>query len=212
MAGEWDVCAAIAEVIREQARSVPDVARTSGVPERTLYRIVNGQTKSVKDRTLIALAEDLDVPLSRLTGQSGSEVPDYGGHYSPVVPIPVLDQQASASLRGGVVLDHTYLREQEIPSGRVRDIVGIQVRGDCLAPDIVDGDVVIVDLARNPESGNPVVARVDETLHIKRLRVKSTGRWFLASNEGEIPIEPRQVEGVVISLQRAMAPELRRRQ
>ena len=200
--------AAIADVIRERDRTIPQVARGSGVPERTLYRIVRGETKSVKDQHLVKLAEELDVPLSRLVGPRRGIAED-PGDYSPVVAVPVIDQEASASLRGGVVLDNIYLPNEAVPEHRRRDTLALRVRGNCLAPDIMDGDTVIVDLAATPESGNPVVASVDNLLHVKRLRVKSSGRWYLTSNEGELEIEPRQVDGVVVGLYRAMGPRLR---
>ncbi len=201
MAGEWNVSAAIAEAIRERATSIPKVAAAAGIPTSTMYRIVRGETRRVSAEQIERIADALDVPQSRLTGRRLAED---AVAYQPVVAIPVIDQEASASLRGGVVVEHVYLPAEAVPEHRRRNTLALKVRGDCLAPAIVDGDQVIVDIEKTPESGNPVVATIDGHLHVKRLKVLRSGRWQLTSNEGEMDVEPWQIDGVIVGLYRAM--------
>lgn len=208
MAGEWNVAAAIAEAIRERDTSVPKVAEAAGIPVSTMYRIVRGTTKRVTQDQIERIADALDVPQSRLTGRRGTA--EDSPQYMPVIAIPVIDQEVSASLRGGVVVEHVYLPAGEVPEGHRRNTIALRVRGDCLSPAVVDGDTVIVDTEMAPESGNPVVATIDGHLHVKRLKVLRSGRWMLTSNEGELEVEPFQIDGVVVGLYRAMGPRLRR--
>ncbi len=207
MAGEWNVAAAIAEAIRERDTSVPKVAEAAGIPVSTMYRIVRGATKRISAEQIERIADALDVPQSRLTGRKTSD--DDSPQYLPVIAIPVVDQEVSASLRGGVVVEHVYLPADAVPEHRRRNTIALRVRGDCLSPAIVDGDTVIVDTEMMPETGNPVVATIDGHLHVKRLKVLRSGKWFLTSNEGEMPVEPFQIDGVVVGLYRAMGSRLR---
>ena len=203
------MAAAIAEAISESGMSVPEAAERCGIPVSTLYRIVKDQTEP-KFEQVMKIADGLDLPISRFAARAGrvglSEDPAV---YSPVVAIPVVDQEVSASLRGGVVVEHVYLPAEAVPERDRRSTIAVKVRGNCLAPAIVDGDTVIVNTDLTPESGNPVVANVEGTLHVKRLRVKQSGRWTLQSNEGEMDIEPWQVDGVVVGLYRGMAGRLK---
>ena len=188
---------AIRDAIREQGRSVSNVAKAVGHDPSWLYRIINGR-RGITAIDLERLGDELDVQF-----RHGGELREERSSYvaEPPTAIAVVDQEVSASLRGGVVVDHVYLSGR----GRVpQHIVAVKVRGDCLAPHIVDGDYVIVDTSRTAESGNPVVATVDGHLHVKRYRVKPSGATVLTSNEGEIAIQPWQIDGVVIALNRDM--------
>ena len=193
------MASAIAQLIEERGRTRADVAKALRRPPSWLYRILSGKHQ-IKAIDLQALADELDVPVSDLYPPELRQLAERAGVHVPLRWIPVIDQEASASLQGGVIVDRIYIR------GSVADaphnLVGVRVHGDCLSPWIIDGDVVVVDTNRTPESGNPVVATVEGTLHVKRLRIRPSGRWSLVSNEGEIGIEPYQINGVVISLDR----------
>jgi transcriptional regulator with XRE-family HTH domain len=192
---------AITELIKERGRTRADVAKALRRPPSWLYRILSGKHQ-IKAIDLQALADELDVPVSDLYPPELRQLAERAGVYVPLRPIPVIDQEASASLQGGVIVDHLYIRGTSASSDAPHNLVGVRVHGDCLSPWILDGDVVVVDTTRTPESGNPVVATVEGTLHVKRLRIRPSGRWSLVSNEGEIQIEPYQINGVVISLDR----------
>jgi transcriptional regulator with XRE-family HTH domain len=191
---------AIVQLIKERGRTRADVAKAINKPPSWLYRILSGKHR-IKADDLQALADELDVPVASLYPPDLRQIAERAGVYVGLRPIPVVDQEASASLQGGVIVDYIYVRGPGTGSAP-HNLVGVRVHGDCLAPWIIDGDVVVVDTTRTPESGNPVVATVDGTLHVKRLRIRPSGRWTLVSNEGEIAIEPYQINGVVISLDR----------
>lgn len=190
---------AIADAIVARGRSIPAVARAVGHDPSWLNRVVNGEIR-IKAHDLEKIEELLDVQLSAtdaLREIAGSDL-------SGTARIAVVDQEASASLRGGIVVDYVSFPASAMNPGDDQHVVALRVRGDCLSPDIVDGDYVIVDTTKTAESGNPVVAIIEGTLHVKRYRVRANGRTVLSSNEGEIPIEPRQIEGVVIGLWRQL--------
>lgn len=201
---------AIAEAIADTGRSQADVARALGRTPAWLNRIVNGE-RGIKSPDLERLADELGVQVSDFydRGVRPRRVAEGNASYlpGPLVAIPVVDQEASASLRGGMVVDQVFIDRAAAPAPD--RLVGVRVRGNCLAPDIVDGDIVVVDTSMSAEPGNPVVALVDGELHVKRYWIKGSGKHVLKSNEGEVEIEPWQIEGVVVSLHRQM--EKRRR-
>lgn len=194
MAGDPILGNAIAEAISAKGWTVPRVARALKHDPSWLYRVIHGEIR-IKAFDLEGIEELLDTQI-RATGALREVA-------VAAIPIEVIDQEVSASLRGGVVIDHVYLPEGG-PMANQQHIVALKVRGDCLSPEIVDGDYVIVDTSRTAENGNPVVATVDGQLHVKRFRVRANGRTVLASNEGEIPVSPRQIDGVVIGFWRGL--------
>lgn len=113
------------------------------------------------------------------------------------VAIPIHDQMASAGT-GQQVLEYAYW---EPPRAAGRNIVGLRVHGDSMAPDILDGDTIFFDRDKSAEPGNTVVATVGDEVVVKKLR-KRGSRLFLVGATGEIEASDAKIEGVVLSLQR----------
>ena len=171
------MASAITQLIHERGRTRANVAKALRRPPSWIYRITSGKHE-IKAIDLQALADELDVPITALYPPDLRQLAERAGVHVDLQPIPVIDQEASASLQGGVTVDHMYIRGTG--SGKApHNLIGVRVHGDCLAPWIIDGDVVVVDTTRTPESGNPVVATVDGALHVKRLRIRPSGRWTL---------------------------------
>ena len=91
-----------------------------------------------------------------------------------------------------------------------RCLVGLTVEGDCLAPAICDGDVVIIDVHERPAHGRyawitqPAEPR-GHTHWLKRLERRS-GRWhFMMADGRELERRPgMSIRGIVVAwLQRA---------
>jgi len=93
--------------------------------------------------------------------------------------------------------------------GAAANLVGIRVRGNCMADTVRDGEVVIVDRNRTgPELGKVVVWLKDGEWTLKRLR-RHNGTWLLVPDNPAyepIEIDPGQHEilGVVV---RVVRPE-----
>ena len=89
-------------------------------------------------------------------------------------------------------------------------LVGLTVEGDCLAPAIRDGDIVIVDLSEKPADGRYawIVQPAEPRGHIhwlKRLE-RRRGRWhfMMADGEGLKRRPGMSIRGIVVAcLERA---------
>ena len=119
-----------------------------------------------------------------------------------LVPVPLLDQRIPIG-------DSWPVEAEHIPLVKLNHgLVAIQVRGDCMAPRIVDGDVVIIDKDRLPELGKVIVFWWQGDWTLKRLRRRNGKWWMVPDNPAFEPIEidGKDVEplGVVI---RVVKPE-----
>lgn len=171
-----------------------EISRRVGRDPSWLSRVVN-QERGIKAEDLERLEDVLDVSFRGGGRALRERHPDY---VVELVWVPVVDQQASASLRGGVVVDRQPI-PKEIPAQRRQHLIGLRVSENSLAPRVLCGDTVIVDTMARAESGNPVVATVDGHLHAKWYKVKPSGRHVLEGDGPEIEIEPWQIEGVIVA-------------
>jgi len=90
------------------------------------------------------------------------------------------------------------------PSQSIASVKAVRVRKNSMAPDIQDGDVILVDIAsRTPVSGQVyVIRRGVGGLVVKELR-KEGGRWIAVSRNPEdrekaFPVKPEEDGGDVI--------------
>lgn len=83
-----------------------------------------------------------------------------------------------------------------------RNLVAFDVRGDCMAPRIEAGDVVIVDLSRPWSDGAIVLARHGDELLVKRAHADADGVRLTADADGVSDIAGDDVEvlGVVVRI------------
>ena len=81
----------------------------------------------------------------------------------------------------------------------------LRVTGDSMAPDILDGDLVLVRQAADADSGASVVAHIgDAEATVKRLRKANGQVWLEAVNPEYPPIRSRSLKviGRVVGLLR----------
>lgn len=178
------------------------VSRELGKSQSWVSRVLSGAI-AISDPDLELWASLLGTTTDDLWDQVGGRPRGRNPFRDALVDllrVRVLDQEGSASLSRGVLLGYTHVSPEDAMTKR--SIVGIRVRGTCLAGLIEDGDLVLVDTERTAVNGSVVVATDDEHLHIKRLAIRR-GRYVLTSNEPEeLTIDPVQIEGVVFKVQR----------
>lgn len=63
---------------------------------------------------------------------------------------------------------------------------------------IYEGDILIVDRSLEPTDGKVVIALLEGELTVKRLSVKSTGKWLVPENDRYLPILVRENSNIVI--------------
>ena len=71
----------------------------------------------------------------------------------------------------------------------------LRVRGDSMiGAGILDGDKVVVRPQQTAENGEIVVALLDDSATVKRLRRNSTGVWLMPENPAYSPIDGREAQ------------------
>ena len=95
--------------------------------------------------------------------------------------------------------------ERYIPWEGPTGCFALRVRGDSMiGAGILSGDTVIIRPQETAENGQIVVALLDDSATVKRLRRDETGVWLLPENPAYAPIDGREaaILGVVVALQR----------
>lgn len=81
----------------------------------------------------------------------------------------------------------------------------VRVKGDLMIGHrILDGDIIFVDVGRQPELGDVVVARKDEEVLLRTYKEDAKGLYLTAGNEGYpiLRLEDARILGVVVGLYR----------
>lgn len=188
--------------------TVRHLAALSDVSIATVSRIENGTITNQTEDQARAMADAFGVPFANLLAWPATEGSGGAGAGSAA---PRTSSLVSAARRralrrwGATEMADLDLEEDDVeaaaspsrsidgPSGGRRPDSGrywrVRVRGDCMGPDVRDGDEVFVDTKAELRDGMRVLAEVDGALHLKRLRSTASG-WELAPENGEpaIPV------------------------
>lgn len=156
------------------------LARYFHIPEDRLLSIAGHRSEAAEAPPRI--------PYTELLRRAEEEMP---------VAIPVVEQIVHAG--EGAPLDYVYLPPA---TARGKRLVAAYVRGDCMAPVIQEGDLVIVDMEASPQPQDIVVALVDhDDVEIKRFIRRSDGMVVLGCENPAYPeceVQDIKVLGVVI--------------
>lgn len=127
-----------------------EVAKKLGVSRTSYLKYENG-THEPDYNTLKKIAEFFSVDYNMLLGDNGGSV----------VRIPVL-----GSVAAGIPTDACECIEgyEEIPRELAQsgDYIALRVKGDSMSPRILPGDIVIVRIQSDVESGETAVVMVDD--------------------------------------------------
>ena len=173
-----------------------ELAIKSGLNPNTLRSWEVGHAKEPKPSVLVKLAKGFGISKLALedylkTGNVASIIKKeiithptgtsdlwskYNSNSTNLLKVPVypdyIQVHAGASLN---VIDYIYLDK---PSTAPSNLKAYRVNGDCLEPELRDGDYVIVDHDRQIDSGDKVVCICDNNLHAAKLKVIGGEYWL----------------------------------
>lgn len=185
-----------------------ELAYHAGVDPSYIWKLEAGQVPRPGGLTLAKVARGLRVPLRQLVEEAETQTSmrrpteELLAELRASLPIrvPVVRQPASAG--PGNVIEYEYLPPDPGWSERREDFLGVPVSGNCMAPRIEDGDIVIIDQKAEPKIGDTVVALHDGEAIIKKL-AREHGHLRLVAAQGRPPIdvvEDTRIIGVVIRI------------
>lgn len=151
---------------------VRQLAKYAGLSASGLSSLLRGETRPSMP-TVLKLAEYFHVGPNELVDLLPPAAPTGSipsstiiGEATGILLVPVVEQEAGAG-RGREVLDYEFVAPSITAKGR--NVIAVRVAGDCMSPKIDDGDTVIVDRERGWDNGRVVLARVEDSLLIKRI-------------------------------------------
>jgi len=154
------------------------LARVFNIPVEELYQAAGYEVEAKIERR----AETPEEILEKLRVAQPISVPVYGEfHWGTVHDEPV---------------EYVY-RAKIREAGK--NLEGYVVRGDCMAPKIEPGDIVIVDRDRSPEPGNVVICITRGRIVVGRLKVVENEVW-MENNKEQVKLEECQAAAVVIEV------------
>lgn len=189
-------------------KSLRELARGVGMSHTTLLAIWDG-TSEPRMETVHKFAAFFRVdPIFLLDKLGKGRYPGTGAPVSNatlipdatgILMVPVIDQEAGAGGQG-VVVDYAYIPPGMVPAGH--RVTAVRVRGDCMAPRIDHGDVVIVDRDAKWQNGRTVLAEVEGELLIKRFYREQDRIRLHADAPGyrDIYVTEASIVGLVIQI------------
>lgn len=180
-----DARANLAEAVRREGASLAQLSRWLGRNEAYLHQFVTrGSPRRLAEDDRRRLAAVLGIAESALgrPAQAGAMVPvrrlDIGVSAGPG---RLVEGEGGGALR----LDPALLRALGV---RAEAASLVRVEGDSMAPDLRDGDEVLVDADRRDpgQRGGVYVIRLDGAVMVKRVAAEAGG-WRLTSDNPEAP-------------------------
>ena len=193
----------------ERGWSQAQLAMKAGVPRSNISLIELGRLANPRADALLKLARAFNRPdVEELYQAAGYEV-GVKGERRVETPEEILEklkvaQPISVPVYGefhwGTVHDEPV---EYVYRARIREagknLEGYVVRGDCMAPKIEPGDIVIVNRDRAPEPGNVVICVTHGQIIVGRLKVVKSEIW-VENNKEQIKLEECQAAAVVIEV------------
>lgn len=190
----------IRELCVERGIKPATLARNLGFSKNFFTEMKSGRVKSCSAQKLFLIADYFGVGVDELlSGSAPVRVPVYGT-VPAGIPIEAIEE----------ISDYEEITPELARSGK---FIALRIKGDSMMPQICNGDVVIVRLQDDADTGDTVIVMVgDGEATCKKLRKEREGVWLLPNNpayepmyytEREINELPITVIGRVIELRRS---------
>ncbi len=208
----------------ELGLSQEQVARATGVSQRTISSLERGATDRPAAELMKSVADFLGLPFDDVmrlpTAESGEPKPSNAGEIVVALPRQIVDRILEAagvrriaeSVRVPLLPNIAYAGASGIPSGeqwtefvygspewRGRKMYAVRVRGNCMEPDLMPDDIVVFEEDRQPKNGELVVS-----LHEREVLIKIWRDGVLESLHDEPISMTRETRliGTVVQLRR----------
>lgn len=174
-----------------------EMAQKMGVPYSTYQRYEQGRTPP-KMRPLSDLASKTNTSLDWLVfGIESRNRSGIGQKKDELIThIPRLDVQAAAGA-GSLVEAESVIGRLPFPTAWLRrlgaplnTLQAIEARGDSMAPDLRDGDILLVDTSVDVVARDGLyILRYGDTLRVKELQQRADGGILIRSHAGHVADE-----------------------
>jgi transcriptional regulator with XRE-family HTH domain len=160
-----------------------ELADKAGIGRSRLSRIELGHYKSPSPEVLPKLAKGLNIDFNSLkiivyeiVTPSGKPEDWSKFDTGPLLKVSVYPDYVRVHAGEAVsVIDYIYVDK---PTNAPYNVKAYRVTGDCMAPELLDGDYVIVDHDREINNGDKVACICDGQLHVAKLKIIGDEFWL----------------------------------
>lgn len=188
-----------------------DLAKLLGYADKSMIAKIEKGAVDLPQTKILAFANALHISPGDLMGLDGIKEDSPPTTSSKGVKIKVLGRVAAGIPIEAIedIIDTEEITEEMARTGK---FFGLQIKGDSMAPNICNGDIVIVRQQDDAENGDVVIATVNGNDAVcKRLRKYKEGIELLSNNPSYEPMEfsnndiietPVKILGKVVELRR----------
>lgn len=191
--------AKLQQLLDEKGKKPGTLASETGISKNTIYAIIKRDNKKVDMAILDAIANNLGVSIDRFfEGENESAVPRPTlPDAIPYTPAPLV--RVAGAVRcgpGGLAIEEDLGYERaDVPNAK--DYIYLRATGDSMAPQICEGDLALVHLQPDVESGELAVVVIDGEEGMLKRVLKREGTLILQSFNASV--EPRIVVGEALN-------------
>lgn len=189
----------IKQALSERDMSISELARRAGVSQSTISRVVSGETASPGAGILRRITEVLNLPASALLGRSSEVRADIG---RDLASVPLVRVPAHAG-NDWTWQDSGERLSIDRSATRGKELLALSVIGNCMAPDLSPGDVVLFDQwSRTPQDREMVVVTVGGQSQVRWARWNRRELILIDNDGNELSTDDAVLEGVVVEIRR----------
>lgn len=196
---------------QEKQMTLEEVSRIVGVSRQTIQKYENGIISNIPSDKIELLAKALSTTPAYLMGWEEEETGNPEKTSLDKLKIPIL-----GTVPAGIPISaiEDILGYEEIPQsmGRLDGLFALRAKGDSMEPNILEGDIIIVQQQPSADSGDIVVALVNgDEATVKKIKITKSGIMLIANNAAYTPMFytnkeveelPVRIAGRVIGLHR----------
>jgi len=185
----------------------PELAARANLSKSFVSEMETGKKPNPRGATLQKLAAAFGLTTDELLGAAprASTIPPQSVRWGSVVTVPIVNvTMAAGQAYYGETGDAVPVAAELAIS---RTLVASRVTGNCMEPEIMDGDLAIVDISQqHPPSGSLVaVLMEDGNMMVKRYEVREDGSILLDNKGGEYRPNGAKIQGQVVAMNRTFA-------
>lgn len=177
----------IRAIMEENGLLQEELASRSGLTREHISLIVTGKIKEPKDDNVTALATGFKMDRAELWKKilnitdkpdlpSGS--PEIWDKFASPTPLKVSVYPDYARVHAGEAVDAIDYIYIDRPEKAPFNIKSYRINGDCLEPELHDGEYVIVDHDSAIDNGDKVVCLMENQLHVAKLKIIGKEYWL----------------------------------
>lgn len=190
------------------------LTQRAGLSKTHVRKIEAGQRVNVRAEVIAKLASAFDIPVEELYQAAGyikegktpykrKETPEELWRRAMLSTPVTLEVCRDFTLHAGEPVEPAEYLHIDRSRATRKDLYAYRVQGDCLKPEINDGDTIIVDRRSDVEVGDIAACQVKGEVHIGRLKKVADELW-LENNHGRFKLEDCEIVALVIEVNRRL--------